>query len=123
MSDFTALTPTAQLPLDDDDPFEVRTWIIAVLLSEPRLFSDDEAEEIAGKFHGTGLDLKTANIGELKATSCLGPIAGMRVHERVDRAQGGVSVHLAKPRATNGWSLRLTKYGCGRNSLHRYSVR
>ena len=83
-------TPALAIPLDGDGPFEVRAWIISVLLTPPAICSDEEAEALAGKFHGTGLDLKTATVGHLQSTSCFGKDGGLRVFERIENSQGTV---------------------------------
>ena len=88
--DISNPSPTSSIPSDEDSPYEVRAWIISVLLCEPAICSDEEAEALAGKFHGCGLDLKTASCGDLQSASCLGPRAGLRVFERVDGSQGTV---------------------------------
>ena len=81
-------SPTHTIPADDDGPFEIRDWIVSVLLSSPAVCSDEEAESLAGKFHGTGLDLKTATIGDLQES--LGKIGGQRVHQKIEDSQGAV---------------------------------
>jgi len=79
------------IPGDDDGPFEVRAWINRVLLQYPPLCaSDEEAEKLAGRFHGSGLDLKNAAIGDLQADSSLGPAAGLRVFQRIENASSAV---------------------------------
>lgn len=90
-------SPTLSIPSDEDGPFEVREWIVSVLLAPPAICSDDEAEALARKFHGTGLDLKTASCGDLQSSSCLGPRAGLRVYERIDKSQGPVSKNAYHP--------------------------
>ena len=88
--DSSQQSPTTSIPSDEDRPFEVREWIASVLLEAPAVCSDEEADTIAGKFHGTGWDLKTATIGDLQSPSCLGIEGGQRVFERVDNSQGTV---------------------------------
>ncbi|KAK3066198.1 hypothetical protein LTS18_001918, partial [Coniosporium uncinatum] len=93
------------IPGDDDGPFEVRAWITKVLLQYPPLCaSDEEAEKLAGKFHGSGLDLKNAAIGDLQADSSLGPAAGLRVFQRIEDASSAFeSIMSSLKSATKSW--------------------